>query len=175
MKNKFLAACALGLMVIGFSLSANATTYQIVTTHSGQSWEDARTQAQALGAGWDLASITSQTENDLIVALLGTGTERQELWIGAERVSGTTFQWVSGENWTYSNWWAGEPNGDGVGAVVDWRGSWAWNDEGSAPQQVMGFIAENNTPVPEPGTMALLGIGMAGLALYGKRRKHNKA
>jgi len=31
----------------------------------------------------------------------------------------------------------------------------------------------DTNPVPEPGTMALLGLGMAGLAVYGKRRKQN--
>lgn len=30
-------------------------------------------------------------------------------------------------------------------------------------------------PVPEPGTIALLSLGLAGLAVYGKRRKNSKA
>jgi len=32
-----------------------------------------------------------------------------------------------------------------------------------------------NTPVPEPGTMMLLGIGMLGMAVYGKRRMNKQA
>ncbi|ABL00166.1 PEP-CTERM sorting domain-containing protein [Pelobacter propionicus] len=32
----------------------------------------------------------------------------------------------------------------------------------------------NCAPVPEPGTLMLLGVGMAGLALYGKRRTNKR-
>jgi hypothetical protein len=35
--------------------------------------------------------------------------------------------------------------------------------------------ANDPVPTPEPGTMVLLGLGMAGLAVYGKRRNNNKA
>lgn len=42
--------------------------------------------------------------------------------------------------------------------------------------KIQTSIALNDTqPVPEPGTMMLLGFGMLGLAVYGKRRKNNKA
>ena len=34
------------------------------------------------------------------------------------------------------------------------------------------FLIKDITPVPEPGTMMLLGVGFLGLAIYGKRRKN---
>jgi hypothetical protein len=39
----------------------------------------------------------------------------------------------------------------------------------------MKVYGNDLTPVPEPGTMMLLGIGMLGLAVYGKRRMNKEA
>lgn len=39
--------------------------------------------------------------------------------------------------------------------------------------QFDNLVLDQSAPVPEPGTIALLGLGFAGLALYSKRRKEN--
>jgi len=39
----------------------------------------------------------------------------------------------------------------------------------------MVVLGNDLTPVPEPGTMVLLGFGMLGLAIYGKRRMNKEA
>jgi hypothetical protein len=47
---------------------------------------------------------------------------------------------------------------------------------GSIAAVIGGFqLVENVAPVPEPGTMMLLGIGMLGMAVYGKRRMNKEA
>lgn len=47
---------------------------------------------------------------------------------------------------------------------------------GSRAAVIGGFqLVENVAPVPEPGTMMLLGIGMLGMAVYGKRRMNREA
>jgi len=44
-------------------------------------------------------------------------------------------------------------------------------NSGSGSTSITGTVA----PVPEPGTMVLLGCGMLGLAIYGKRRMNKEA
>jgi len=66
---------------------------------------------------------------------------------------------------------------------ADGDGSWStfdlWNAGygGNGALEISHFSGYNpsSTPVPEPGTMMLFGIGMLGLAVYGKRRMNKEA
>ncbi|HOX01826.1 MAG TPA: hypothetical protein P5555_20695 [Candidatus Paceibacterota bacterium] len=60
------------------------------------------------------------------------------------------WQWITGENWDYTNWGTGEPNdASGLGSeqhlgVGWWPADWddpAWNDEG-ALGNIVGFVVE---------------------------------
>jgi len=54
--------------------------------------------------------------------------------------------------------------------------NWVNQTYWGSPQFAAGYLDFSNpsSPVPEPGTLVLIGIGMAGLAVYGKRRAVNK-
>lgn len=124
--------------------------YQVFTVPQGLSWSAADAAAKARGG--HLATITSPAENDFVKNLgLAAGIQsyggHQTLWLGGFQPPGSDepsadWQWVTGEEWTYTNWVVGNPsNGpNNNGPEEDslemclWVGSWwsnylgKWND-----------------------------------------------
>lgn len=138
----------------------NGHYYQIV--EGVLSWAEANeiaTHMLYLNMTGYLATITSVQEQNLVFGLMNTA--HVVLWIGGrDTVSEGTWTWVTGEPWTYANWYPGEPNnqygnedylvifgpGD-VRALADGR----WNDENGQPQApIQHFIVEWSPPEP-PG------------------------
>jgi len=95
----------------------NEHYYEAVHVNDGITWDEAREIADKKmfeGLSGHLATITSQTENDFVYNSLG-GELLAGYWLGAYQPNGSNepngnWQWVTGENWNYSNWGGTEPN-----------------------------------------------------------------
>ena len=103
------------------------------------------------------------------------------LWLGLNDIASEgTYMWVSGDTSSYLNWADGEPNNGAGGpdddvtayfAVGDPRaGLWADARDGEQDGNFYGIV-EVVTPVPVPGSLGLLGIGLAGLGLVRRKAK----
>lgn len=149
-------------------------------------WLDAKGFAEGstyLGVQGHLATLTSLTESDWVWNNLGNPF-RYLLGASDLQVKGT-WQWVTGEPWSFTNWNIGEPNnGNGFydeDVLSFWDNS-KWNDlpatnniiiDNPNYQYVFGYIAEYDTVVPEPSTFLLFPLGLlSAYFLKNKKTRH---
>ena len=84
--------------------AGNGHYYKIIETK--MTWTDAKAYCESIG-GY-LATITSQAEQDFISTSLSA---EYGLWIGGtDQNTEGAWEWVTGENWSYTNWSPGEPS-----------------------------------------------------------------
>ncbi len=81
----------------------NGHTYAVY--NDSMTWQEAKAACEAM-SGY-LVTITSAEEQAFIETLLENGTKKQ-YWIGL--ISDGNQEWVTGEEFSYSNWDAKEPN-----------------------------------------------------------------
>lgn len=152
--------------------------------HLSVTWPEAFALAEAstfLGIQGHLATVTSEPETEFLRATLPLPPTDPaiEFWLGgyqdlfapdSEEPAGG-WRWVTGEDWSYANWWAGEPNNAGgmenfLQTAGGSRGLLRWNDATEIGSR--GYIVEY---VPEPSTLALLSIGALAVLAYAWRRR----
>lgn len=111
------------------------------------SWQYAKSYCETKGG--HLATITSSEENLAVmnaISQFGNLDVVEKYWLGGnDVVEEGNFQWITGEEWDYTNWNTGEPNNDGNEdyAVIFSRTSTLgkWNDSPSQ-RSMTGFIYE---------------------------------
>lgn len=107
----------------------NGHSYKIIDT--GLTWNDAKAYCESLGG--HLVTITSGMEQAFVQDLIVSRGTKGYYWTGGLRSSGDNWIWITGEEFSYSNWGNGEPN-NGFGdediiTIYKYEGiNGMWND-----------------------------------------------
>jgi len=127
----------------------NGHYYLVVSNNV--SWIQALNLASAMafdGMTGYLATVTSSQENSFISNLLPAGTKVAFLG-GSDAESEGDWRWVTGENFDYLNWYAGEPNNQADEDYLNMNGNFwgpvidgTWNDGDNTSVDIHHFVVE---------------------------------
>jgi hypothetical protein len=102
-------------------------------------WANAQTACLAWGG--QLATITSAAEQNYIQTYINPGFAR---FIGGrDTPTEGTWNWVTGETWSYTNWGGGLPNGGAGQNCLEFNSGGLWDDE--ACSTVQRYFCEKPT------------------------------
>jgi len=146
---KFLSLLVLLTACFSLSITTSAKIPQSASIHNNHAykvyntsmtWQEAKSYCERLGG--HLVTITSEEEQNFITKL-SQNKGMNLYWTGLYRTYiGGTWQWITGENFDYTNWAKAEPNNDksknefyvGIfgkryqGATGNWKELGTWND-----------------------------------------------
>ncbi|XP_053483839.1 snaclec rhodocytin subunit alpha-like [Ictalurus furcatus] len=76
----------------------------------------------------DLATITTEEENQRAVTITGQNTSKTWIWLNRTEPHGNIWQWSGGEQSNFTNWYPREPNDLGPGENCVVMNSYGWYD-----------------------------------------------
>ncbi|MBR5515726.1 MAG: hypothetical protein IKU52_05945, partial [Clostridia bacterium] len=124
-----------GSFEVADSVEYNGHRYELYLNRL--SWQNAKAKCEELGG--HLATITSAEEQEIVATII----QGKGLFIGATNLDGS-WKWITGEEFSYSNWADGEPNDNGNLSenYLGLNTNSEWNDFDFINQNVVGFICE---------------------------------
>jgi len=145
---------ALAVAVFTITTVASADTSKIINPSNNhtykrfdtaKTWSNAKLSCESLN-GY-LATITSKSENDWVTKKLLLSAPTPGIWIGgSDALIEGDWKWSNGDEWTYTNWNSGEPNGQtSENHLQIYAPEGTWNDLASSNK--LSYICEWN---PDP-------------------------